>query len=69
MPSDKTYAQKLIKLIGENQLYKYDQMALEQARQQGVEIGYMRNGKAPSTPASIPSKQLLDPLQETGLCR
>ncbi len=61
--SDKTYAQKLIKLIGENQLYKYDQMALEQARQQGVEIGYMRNGKAPSTPTSAPSKQLLNPLQ------
>lgn len=61
--SDKTYVQKLIKLIGENQLYKYDQMALEQARQQGVEIGYMRNGKAPSTPASTPSKQLLNPLQ------
>ena len=61
--SDKTYAQKLIKLIGENQLYKYDQMALEQARQRGVEIGYMRNGKAPSTPTSAPSKQLLNPLQ------
>lgn len=61
--SDKTYAQKLINLIGENQLYKYDQMALEQARQRGVEIGYMRNGKAPSTPTSAPSKQLLNPLQ------
>lgn len=52
--SDKTYAQKLINLIGENQLYKYDQMALEQARQRGVEIGYMRNGKAPSTPNLCP---------------
>lgn len=61
--SDKTYAQKLINLIGENQLYKYDQMALEQARQRGVEIGYMRNSKAPSTPTSTPSKQLLNPLQ------
>ena len=39
-------------------------MALEQARQRGVEIGYMRNGKAPSTPTSAPSKQLLNPLQE-----
>ena len=61
--SDKTYAQKLINLIGENQLYKYDQMALEQARQRGVEIGYMRNSKATSTPTSTPSKQLLNPLQ------
>lgn len=60
--SDKTYAQKLIKHIGDNQLYKYDQMALEQARQQGVEIGYMRNGKAPSSPTSPPSKQLLNPI-------
>ena len=38
-------------------------MALEQARQRGVEIGYMRNSKAPSTPTSTPSKQLLNPLQ------
>ena len=40
--SDGEYASKLIHFIKENKLHEYDQMALDQARQQGLQIGYAK---------------------------
>lgn len=61
--TDASYASKLINTIRSNNLDKYDQMALEQAKQRGLQIGYMRNSNSQTTTPSETQKIWLTPLQ------
>lgn len=69
--SDKDYANKLIGVIEKQGLAKYDQMAVSQAQQQGLQIGYMRGRQQPApqeqtTLAQLPGHWSL-PMQLDGL--
>lgn len=46
--TDKNYVTKVLDVINANGLKRYDQMAVEQARQQNLQIGYMRGSNQPS---------------------
>lgn len=46
-----TYTQSVLKEIKDYSLDKYDQMAVQQAQQQGVQIGYAKNNPSQSVPS------------------
>lgn len=60
--SDPDYVSKLEGMIRSYGLDKYDRLAIQQAQQRGLQIGYMRGRQSVSTPAA-PSQILLNPLQ------
>lgn len=58
-----SYTNMLIKEMRDNGLAKYDQMAVQQASQQGVQIGYMQGNPSQQTTPSTSQKVQLVPLQ------
>lgn len=60
--TDASYASKLINTIRSNNLDKYDQIAIEQAKQRGLQIGYMRYNNVQTTSTSETQKIWLTPL-------
>ena len=56
------YVDSVESLIRKYELDKFDRLAVQNAQQQGLQIGYMR-GRQPDTPQAIPVGILLTPLQ------
>lgn len=56
------YVDSVESLIRKYELDKFDRLAVQNAQQQGLQIGYMR-GRQPDTPQVIPAGILLTPLQ------
>ena len=57
--SEKTYANMLITDINTYGLSKYDQMAVQQAQQQGLQIGYAKNNPSQTIQPHAPNYQLV----------
>lgn len=57
--SEKTYANMLITDINTYGLSKYDQMAVQQAQQQGLQIGYAKNNPSQTIQPHAPNNQLV----------
>lgn len=56
------YVDSVESLIRKYELDKFDRLAVQNAQQQGLQIGYMR-GRQPDTPQAIPAGIFLTPLQ------
>ena len=56
------YVDSVESLIRKYELDKFDRLAVQNAQQQGLQIGYMR-GRQPDTPQAVPAGILLTPLQ------
>ena len=57
--SEKTYANMLITDINTYGLSKYDQMAVQQAQQRGLQIGYAKNNPSQTIQPHAPNNQLV----------
>ena len=56
------YVDSVESFIRKYELDKFDRLAVQNAQQQGLQIGYMR-GRQPDTPQAVPAGILLTPLQ------